>query len=258
MSITNEELALLIQNGRTDLYPVLWEKTKKLLFMLVMKYYNKYTDLCKRRGIELEDLKQSCFIALHSATMDYKEESGYKLTSYFNYAVKNTIEDLLGSKSDSLNNSLSLDEPISDEDGEETFLDMYPDEKASADFEQTDYRIFNRDLHKMLNKALSTLSDDNRCMVELHYYSNATFTTIAEMLSCSKANVSAQVDESLYKLRTGKYSRKLREFLYDACEFNLYSGTGFNSWKDNGSVQERFADTIQGDKRNERNSSKDN
>lgn len=248
LSITNEELALLIQNGRTDLYPVLWEKTKRLLFLMVLKYYNKHADLCKRRGIELEDLKQSCFIALNGAVMAFRDE-GNKLTSYFNYAVKKAIKGILGGASDSLNNSSSLDEPISEEDGDATLLDMLPDTNATADFDDSENALFLQELHNALDMAMDTVcSNEEKTALCLQWYAGEDNNTIAERMALTAQDVRRLQRKALNNLRKRQSSQMLKPYLYhdEFIEAKAYKGTGASNYNYSaGSSVERIVETIE-------------
>ncbi len=246
--MTNEELALLIQNGRSDLYPVLWEKTKRLLFMLVMKYYNKHTDLCKRRGIELEDLQQSCFIALNTAVMAFRDE-GNKLTSYFNYAVKNAIKGILGGASDSLNNSSSLDEPVSEDDGDATLSDMLPDERASAEFDDSENALFLQELHNALDMAMDTVcSSEEKTALCLQWYAGEDNNTIAERMALTTQDVRKLQRKAMNNLRRPQSSQMLKPYLYhdEFIEAKAYHRTGVSSFNYSGiSSVERIVENIE-------------
>ena len=60
MSLTNEQLAELIQQGNDELKPVLWERVKRLLYSFAGKYYYRYTEYCERFGVSEWDLRQLC------------------------------------------------------------------------------------------------------------------------------------------------------------------------------------------------------
>lgn len=64
MTLTNEQLADFIkQGGNDELIPVLWERVKKLLYLLAGRYYRLNTEYCTRCGAELSDLKQAAYTA---------------------------------------------------------------------------------------------------------------------------------------------------------------------------------------------------
>lgn len=63
MSLTNEQLAELIQQGNDELKPVLWERVKRLLYSFAGKYYYRYTEYCERCGVSEWDLRQQAYCA---------------------------------------------------------------------------------------------------------------------------------------------------------------------------------------------------
>ena len=70
-NMTNEELATAIQNGETELYPVLWEKIEKLIDRKA-EIYALNLAICGRRLDPVEfkkDLKQSAYFALIAAVL---------------------------------------------------------------------------------------------------------------------------------------------------------------------------------------------
>ena len=61
---TNEELALLIQQGHKKYITELWGNCFKLLYLLSDKFYFAYTDKITACGYTQEDIHQGCFFVL--------------------------------------------------------------------------------------------------------------------------------------------------------------------------------------------------
>ena len=53
--MTNEELAVCIQNGDESKVPELWERVRKLYAAKSLSYYGTHKELCARCGVELDD-----------------------------------------------------------------------------------------------------------------------------------------------------------------------------------------------------------
>ena len=64
LQMTNEEIAVRIQQGETGLYSLLWERVEKLVTLLAGRYYARSQVICARSGLELEDLIQAGYFAM--------------------------------------------------------------------------------------------------------------------------------------------------------------------------------------------------
>ena len=69
--MTNEELAVMIQNGRTEAILPLWEQVERF----VAKQANKWEQAWTTRRVEFEDLYQSGFIAMMKAAQTYDPDN---------------------------------------------------------------------------------------------------------------------------------------------------------------------------------------
>lgn len=92
--MTNEEMAILIKQGRTELYNDLWRQMKRILILKASSFYSKYYNRFIACGIELEDLEQKCYFVLVDMVNAYDPEKGYKLTAYIGFRMKNRIRRL--------------------------------------------------------------------------------------------------------------------------------------------------------------------
>lgn len=83
-NITLEELATAARNGNIEVMPLLWEKTERLIKMLILKAVNKRV---LPNYIDESDVLQCGYFALLAAVKAFKN-NGLKFTSYLNYSVK--------------------------------------------------------------------------------------------------------------------------------------------------------------------------
>ena len=95
--MTNEQLAEFIQEGDSDLKPVLWERVKKLLYMFSRRYYSRYADYCERCGVTEWDLKQQAYSAFELSLQGYSSERG-AFSTYLTFGFKRSIRELFKSK----------------------------------------------------------------------------------------------------------------------------------------------------------------
>lgn len=81
MSMTNEELALEVQAGRAG-YGGLWEQVRRFIGQQAFRWFTLYGDMCRRAGVELDDLMQCGFLALQDAVKAFDPARGYSLLAY--------------------------------------------------------------------------------------------------------------------------------------------------------------------------------
>lgn len=113
--MTNEKLAELIQEGDNDeLLPLLWDKTRLLIYQKCGRLWQFYSEKLERFGYSFDDLQQVGYNALIFAVKGYKSEKGYKFATYLTCALKRVIRDLLSGSSDVLNlaGTQSLEQPL--------------------------------------------------------------------------------------------------------------------------------------------------
>ena len=89
--MSNEELALQIKAGNTELYAELWKNTEKLMIWKINKLYDIQSPRFARAGLELDDLKQLAFFALIAAVQAYDPQKSYAFSSYIGFHLRNTI-----------------------------------------------------------------------------------------------------------------------------------------------------------------------
>ena len=213
--LTNEELALLIKDGKTELYTELWENCKDLISLIAHKHFTVNYDRCISVGVTVDDIIQSGYFALIDAVKYFDTESGYKFVTYLNLPFKRQVNILLGyntSYRDGLDYSTSLDVPINDDIGETTLADTIIDENSENAFINAENYIFNTQLKTALNNAISTLPDREQSILINNYFNSLP---LAEIERCYQ-NLNYQQlrnirDAALVKLRT-KHYRTLRPF----------------------------------------------
>lgn len=72
--------------GNDELLPVLWGKTKDLIFLKCNHIRSGFSYVLRRHGYELSDLTQEGYNALLYAVEQFDKSKPYKLTTYLNYA----------------------------------------------------------------------------------------------------------------------------------------------------------------------------
>lgn len=226
--MNNEELALKIQTGENH-YEELWNRVKGFIYKQAFSYSRYFPD----STVEVDDLVQGGYLALCEAVRDYAPDAGGNLLTLLKYKLRRIWRAMYGltGKADALNVALSLDEPIDDEE-ETPRLDSIPDPAAEAAFSQRDEQIFRDELRDYLEKALDAAPHGD--VMRRRYFNGETGKHIAESMGVSPQRVHQYEADAKRYLRHGPFTPGL-------IDFNVYHGTGFQSWKDNRmSVEERF------------------
>lgn len=241
---TNEQLALACQAGDRQAIAQLWEQTKALICSWCYHYYERGRDRCAACGVELADLQQEGFLALLDAVQAFEPEREYKFTSWLKFPLKNRCNALLGKRGAPrpLNGCDSLDETIG-EDKDTAIMDMIADPSAGEEFESVEDQEYNRQLHEALQEAMDTLQEKHRDILQWRYYDGLTLQQCGERMQCTPEYTRQLNRQALTRMRSGQSMRILRRFLGETSR--AYTGTGFQAWKNGGSIQERIAERVE-------------
>lgn len=241
---TNEQLAIACQAGDRQAVAQLWERTKVLICSWCYRYYERGRDRCAACGVELADLQQEGFLAMLDAVQAFEPAREYKFITWLKFPLKNRCNALLGKRGAPrlLNECGSLDETIG-EDGDTSQLDMIADPNAGKEFESVEEREYTRQLHEALEEAMDTLQKKHRDILQWRYYDGQTLQQCGERLHCTPEYTRQLNLQALTRMRGGQPMRILCRFLCDTSR--AYTGTGFQAWKNGGSIQERIAERVE-------------
>ena len=174
--MTNEELAAQAKAGDKDALAQLWEQNRGLLSNLFRGLANKAGDRMAAMGVTAEDIEQSFFLAVALAVRLYEPERGVLFASFLSYPVKQVFFELVGwrteqQRRDPLGQSISLDEPISHDDGSETTRsELVPDPAAERQFEDIEEHMYTEQLHIALEDCISTLDERQAAVIRARYF----------------------------------------------------------------------------------------
>lgn len=168
--MSNEELATKIKAGERDKLLTLWEQVRRFAYQQARRWA-----AAGQGGTTVEDLKQEAFLALLDALEHWRPGAGSFLSMYalrlkamFTVATgQRTQRDRL----DPLQGCLSLDTPLTDDDGDPLLLsDLIPDPAAEAAMEAVVERNAAAQRNEAIRQALDTLPADQRRAVVLRYW----------------------------------------------------------------------------------------
>lgn len=239
---TNEELALLIQQGHKEYISELWANCYKLLYMLSDKFYFARTERLAACGYAQEDLYQGCFFVMLKMVEAYDPEKGYKFTSYAGWHLKNYLQrTVLGYDQHvkgirkPLNISDTIDGPIrSKKDGSDTdtlVIDTLIDDTAELAFESAEDEVYNTQLHNALEQGIQTLSDEQQAVIREMFYNSNTYVGTSDLLGLSVEGVRQRERYALRNLRTYNAKTKRLDSFRDDIIDTAYGGVSVSAFK---------------------------
>lgn len=200
----------MIQQGRTDLLPELWEQVRRFVALQAMRRYSATRGM---GGVEVDDLIQSGYIALVEAVKEFDGEHAF-LTwlKYYLTVAFQEAEGCRGSRqrNDPLHHCVSLDAPLDDDDGD-TLMDIQADTRD--DIADVEHRLWLEKLRVTLERALDELPTAQRETLERRFYRGETLQQIGAAWGVSAERVRQQEYKAKRYLRRHKVENGLGEFL---------------------------------------------
>ena len=201
----NEELAILIQEGRTELKTELWQNVEKVVNYLAYRLYLQYQDTCKHCGVELEDVKQEAYFAFEGAINAFVSQKNLKFTSYLNLQLKRIMQKMTNTNSKKkrpLNMCGSLDDDLFNNDADKTTVsDTIADITSEEAFDLALHNIDNDNLKEIMTTALLKCTEFQNKVIKLHFYEKKSIRKIAKELHTTPSRVVAQEKKALSQLR---------------------------------------------------------
>lgn len=235
--MTNEEIAVAIQNGETGLYPVLWNQVYRWVeiraerYALWLQEYGRRIDPVDFK----DDLIQSAYFAVVEAVGRFDPETGYKFLTYLEYPMRTAFRKTSGirsSRRDALDMALYLDAPCGDDGEGDTFEDITADPCAITSLETAEESIWRNQLHDTLESALDALPIDQSRVLRMRYYEERTCASIAEDLGYTAAGVLDKEQRALKKLYDARFFNGLNEYVEK--NTNYYQKVGLTQFKHTG------------------------
>ena len=229
---TNEELAIMVQQGEPGSTLRLWENCKALIRQQAARFHTGARSLCIHAGVEFDDLMQCGFLALLDAVKAYDPATGYKFLTYLTYPLQNRFKEAIGQRSKKeipLNQSTSLDK-LTGEEGAATLGEVIPDPAAEEQMEAVIDREFQGQLHEVMEQCLSTMPPEQVEVIRRRYYEGKKGAALCEVCGHPYDWIRNREVQALRSLRRPDRSDRLRPFLEEAMGI-AYHGSfrSFNS-----------------------------
>lgn len=223
--MSNEEMARRIQEGETELLPTLWEQVHRFIYREARR---RYCATSRMRGVEIDDLIQSGYIALVEAVAHFKPDVEYTFLTYLGRTLKTAFAETCGyktSKCDPLNAADSLDAPLTD-DTDTTKGDMLAD--PVDQYEDAERRIWLEQLQKAMGKAMDKLPPEWRDVLRRYYWQGQTLEEISAATGIHRNNVNNRRNKGLRQLRRNISRYGLDQFVEDRTPY--YARVGVESF----------------------------
>lgn len=230
--MTNEEMAIRIKAGESDLIEALWEQNKRLIHWKANGLFIKYRERCIKAGVEYDDIMQVAFLALCNAIRDFDPSTGYKLMTYLNFPLRNGFSTLIGIRNrgrNPLNDYVSLNIVIGEE-GTTELVELQLDPESETPFEAVLEDLYNIELRNALENSLSKLPPKQAIAIRGRYFDGKTQKDIAAETGITHQNVHNLQRDGFTRLRR---DRKLKEYCDDILSNYAYKRTGYNSFRNN-------------------------
>ena len=194
--------------------PELWQRVEGLIAWFAMRFYA----LLSAPQCDLDDLKQSGYIALVKSVEHYRPDSEAKFATVLALWLRNEFAIAAGlrrSRDAFLRVGRRLDDPVGD-DTDTVLGDLIEDPTAMDAFADAERRIFVAQLHEALEIALAQISENDAEAVRAVYYGSGTLQTLGRDRGVTGEEIRRRKAHGLRALRHCKQTAELRQFLDDA------------------------------------------
>lgn len=219
--MSNEDLAVQIQQGREDLYPDLWEQVRRFVAQQARRRFQATAGF---GGVEIDDLIQSGYLAMVDAVGRFDPAAECSFLTVLDFCLKTAFAAAGGyrtSKRDMLDNCLELDAPTG-EDQDGTLLDTI---RAPGDpYSATEERIYRQQLHDTLERAISDLPPKEADTIRRYYWDGQTLDQICIEAGRTREAVRQWRDHGLKRLKEQRRQNGLDQFVDE--RMNYYRGNG--------------------------------
>lgn len=232
----NENFAQLIKDGHTEYSEQLWENIKQFVKLKAVSY---------GRPECVEDMLQEAFIYMLKAVDSYNPDAGSTFLSYFAHfhmpsAFKAAI---YGGRSDKvvkdpLNVAISLDVPVSDDEGSPTLLEQLIDINSETYYRRIEDADYWRNVRETLRKGIERIDrPEVREVMQYHLDYDATIKAGSEAMGVPYSRYIGLYRYGLRYLRRFLISRseseKLKTGLADYLGSCRYYATGLQAYRNN-------------------------
>lgn len=192
--MSNEDLAVAVQNGDRDALARLWEQVKGYAYMVVMRYKEK-------PYAETEDYLQTAFLGVREAALAFDPSRGSFLT-VADWYIRNSCRMFYHWYKHSEVPTVSYDVPYNPEDpADGDYKDVFPDDTLPDPWEDVE----NEDKKRDVRAAIDDLTPRYQEVIERHYYQGQPLAAISSEQGVSAGRIQQIEARALQQLRRSKY-----------------------------------------------------
>ena len=201
IAMTTDEIAAAVQAGEADTLE-LWRAVERFVWKMARR---KIASLDGKRGVDVFDLAQVGFISMLEALNRFDAAKGGSFIGQLSMSLTTGFAEATGSRTarafnEPLDNSISIETPLTDEENGDVLGDLIIDPAAELAFDDVSEADRVQRLHEALETALETLPEPQKTAIVKRYYMD------------EKADSKA-LNAALRALRHPSISRYLRGFL---------------------------------------------
>lgn len=175
---------VLYQRGEVRAFEILLVRHRKPLYNFILRYLgDKET---------AEDLLQEAFMRVIKGAEAYKRQA--KFTTWLYTIARNLCVDQTRRRKH--RKHASLDAPLDASDESGTLLDVLPSKEMASD-----RKSVNKQLHQTMQRAIASLSDEQREVFLMREFLDMPFKQIADVVGVPENTVKSRMRYALDKLR---------------------------------------------------------
>ena len=200
--MSNEELAVLIQDGDNARILELWQQCNAFIWKQARREIYR---LEGRRGVDVNDLAQSGFLAMLDAAKTFDANAGFAFMTCLGSKIKTAFQEATGCRTERqrrepIDSAVSLETPLTDEENADVLGDLIIDTAAEKAIDAVAEADMAQRLHGALENALATLPQEQADALRTKYYEERP----ADARACQKG---------LRALRHPNIAKELKDFL---------------------------------------------
>lgn len=197
--MSNEALAIAIQQGDSDALAQLWEQVKDYAYTVVMRYAEK-------PYAETEDYLQTSFLGVRAAAYAFDPSRGSFLTVADWYIRRACSQFYRWHKRGEVQ-TISYDVPYNPDDpADGDYKDVFPDESLPDPWEAME----QEDMRRNVRAAVGELAPRHQEVIKLQYFQGQAQETICKEMGISACRVWQIKKSAFQKLRNSKHLRPYR------------------------------------------------
>jgi len=227
--VTNEELALLVQEGSAAALEQLTQQNNGLMRRLAYRLFMTCGGTGNNVGMEYVDALQIAFLGLHGAARAYDPAKGFKFSAYLWRQTQRAYNDIYRrQEKDPLNSADSTDRIICEGSEDIALSDTLPDEGAAAAFEDCEETLWAKQAGDDLVTAFEALPSEQADAIRAFYVYRLPVHKIARMQGLTRPKTHEAIRLGLEELAC---SPALTAYRAEFITNRAMRGTGIKSFR---------------------------